>query len=70
MPMDEQQSFWPLFHLLSPKEQKELWAIKHMYSLCRNFATQDNEHIGEWNFRAQEEICKKMTCIVLCSSRK
>ncbi len=54
MPMDEQQPLWPLLHLLNPREQEELWAIKHMYSLCRDFARQDNEHIDEWNYRAQE----------------
>jgi len=55
MPMDEQHSLWPLLHLLNPREQDKLWAIKHMYSLCTNFVKENNEHIDEWNSGAQEK---------------
>jgi hypothetical protein len=61
MPMDEQQPFWPLLHLLSPRVQEELWAIKHRYSLWKSFVGQYNECIIKWNSRAREERDKEIT---------
>ncbi len=59
LPMDEQKPLQSLLHLLSPKEQGELWAIKHMYSFWKDFVGQDNEHIVEWNLRHRRNKTKK-----------
>jgi hypothetical protein len=33
MPMNEQPPFWPLAHLLNPRDREELWVTKHSYYL-------------------------------------
>jgi hypothetical protein len=60
MPMNEQPPLWPLAHLLDPRERKDLWVIKHRYSLWKDFSKRDNNHVAKWNSMARKELERKV----------
>jgi hypothetical protein len=64
MPMNEQPPFWPLAYLLDPRENKELWVIKHRYYLWKDFSERNNNHVEEWNSKARKECEKKSLKVI------